>query len=249
MSVFALYNIKGGVGKTSAAVNFAWLSAQQDKTLLIDLDPQSASSFYFRVRAAKKHSSKKLIKKTKSLDKFIRGTDFPGLDILPADLSYRNLDLELKKSKNSRSRLRRILNNFKEEYTVIIIDCPPNITLVSENIFQAADYLLIPTIPTYLSELTLIKLIDFFTEENISQKKIQPFFSMVEKRKKLHLQKIDELSEKYHFLINHIPYLSDIEKMGEERMPVCSQRPASPAAQAYKNLWEEINKRIKNKDN
>ena len=100
MHTIALYSIKGGVGKTAAAVNLAYLAAQSGApTLLIDLDPQSAATFYFRVRPSKKHDQDKLIKGGKAVLKKIKASDFENLDLLPADFSYRNLDISLDQQK------------------------------------------------------------------------------------------------------------------------------------------------------
>ena len=98
MKIYASYNIKGGVGKTTAAVNLAYLSAADgDRTLLWDLDPQGAASFLFRIKPRVKGGGQALIQGTKTLDDAIKGTDFDCLDLLPADFTYRNMDLLLGK--------------------------------------------------------------------------------------------------------------------------------------------------------
>lgn len=242
MKVYAVYNIKGGVGKTASTVNLAYLSAKSGlRTLICDLDPQGSTTYYFRIRANKKHNSKKLIKGGKKLDKQIKATDFANLDLLPADFSYRNLDIKL--DNKERTRLRKSLNKFKGEYDTLFLDCPPNITLLSENIFEASDFIIMPVIPTTLSILTYKKTKEFFKENNYNQRKIIPFFSMLEIRKNMHKDYYSLYAiEKKKFLKSYIPYNVDIEKMGITREPVIAFAPDSKATQAYYRLWEEINK-------
>ena len=248
MSVIAVYHIKGGVGKTATAVNLSYLSAfGGEKTLLCDLDPQGSTTYYFRIRPVKKFNAKKLLKGGKHIDRSIRGTDFPGLDLLPADFSYRNIDIALDEMKKSRQRISRVLKPQRQEYDNIFLDCPPNITLLSENIFYAADYILVPLIPTTLSHLALQQLYRFLDEIGEKRSKVMVFFSMVEKRKKMHWEMMKKLGQRKGFIPALIPYLADVEKMGLYRQPVNVAFPHSMASAAYTSLWNEVSKRIKEK--
>ena len=242
MRIIGVYNIKGGVGKTAAAVNLAYLSARAGlKTLVWDLDPQGAASYYFRVKPRIKGGGRKMVKGKRDLDELIKGSDFENLDLLPADFSYRNMDLMLGESKGPVKQLLRLLRPLSEEFDRIYLDCPPSISLVSENIFRAADALLVPTIPTTLSLRTYQQLVEFLHGHKVVDVKRMPFFSMVDRRKRMHLEMIRQLPERYpEMLASHIPYASDVERMGVHRAPLGSFAPNSVAGRAYQALWQEL---------
>ncbi|HEY2314383.1 MAG TPA: AAA family ATPase, partial [Streptosporangiaceae bacterium] len=189
MKILATYNIKGGVGKTSTAVNLSYLAAADGyRVLLWDLDPQGAASYLFRVRPRVKGGGKALINGSRSIDDAIKGTDFTGLDLLPADFTYRNLDLMLDSAKQPSRRLAGLLAPLKKEYDVVFLDCPPSISLLSESVLHAADLLLVPLIPTTLSVRTLDQLTEFVGGFNGQKPDILAFFSMIDRRKRLHTQ-------------------------------------------------------------
>jgi len=241
VSIIALYHVKGGVGKTAAAVNLAYLASQEGAaTLLCDMDPQGSASYYFRIRPSKKHKAGKMLKSGGAMAGHLKGTDYDNLDALPSHISYRNLDIALDGMKRSKQRLKELLAPFERRYRYIFLDAPPNITLVSENIFNAAHLILVPVIPTTLSVLALEKLVEFFKARNLDRTKLRAFLSMVERRKKMHQVIQGEKLSDRRFLKTTIPYSAVVEKMGIFREPVACFSGNSAAAQAYAALWREI---------
>jgi cellulose biosynthesis protein BcsQ len=247
MSVtLATYNIKGGVGKTSAAANLAHLAAAGGaRTLLWDLDPQGASTFLFRVKPKVKGGGRRLVRGKSNVATRIRGTDHERLELLPADFSYRHMDLALDGAKRPTRRLKRVLAPIAGDYDYVFLDCPPSISLVSESVFEAADALLVPLIPATLSSRTYEQLRGVVAAEAAGGPKVLAFFSMVDRRKLLHRDVVERLPrEQPGVLGTAIPAAADVERMGVHRTVLEEFAPRGRAAAAYRALWVEILERL-----
>jgi cellulose biosynthesis protein BcsQ len=242
MTTLALYSNKGGVGKTATAVNLGFLAARSGLTTLIcDLDPQASTTFYFRVKPKLKPKARGLVRAHKPIDRSIKGTDYEKLDLLPADFTHRNLDITFDRQKRRKHRLELVLEPLREEYDLIILDCPPSINILAENIFNAADNLLVPLIPTTLSIRTHSQLLSFLKKNKYRSAGVYSFFTFVDGRKKMHREMAITARQQFDGVLHSvIPYLSHVEQMGIYRQPVPAFAPASPASVAYQDLWKEI---------
>jgi chromosome partitioning protein len=246
MKIIAVTNIKGGVGKTTTAVNLSYLcAASSGPTLLWDLDPQGAATYTLRGDPIEHAGPKKLLNGKRHLPELILSTGYPNLDLLPADFSYRNFDVHLSERKNPTERLLKMSRSLREAYSVLFLDCAPGISLLSENVLRAADAIIVPLLPTPLSVRMLAQLQEFIATKGWTDLKLLPFFSMVDRRKSLHHEIIANTREQFPaMLATEVPYSSEIERMTLRRAPIPAFAPRSPAAQIYSALWAELTSSI-----
>ncbi len=245
MKTLAVWTIKGGVGKTAAAVNLAYAAATTGtRTLLWDLDPQGATSFYLRIPPELPGGVAAITDRRHDLAALVRPSEFDNLWILPADFSNRHLDLELDAGRKPRKRLARRLRSFDRTFDVVLIDCPPSVSLVSEAVLRAADALLVPVVPTTLSMRTLDQVRAFAQTAGKHEPKLLPFLSMVDRRKRMHLDTSADCRDDELFLRTAIPSASVVERMGLTRAPVAATLPSQPAARAFAALWQEVAERL-----
>ncbi len=247
VKTLAIYNLKGGVGKTATAVNLAYLASRDGyRVLLWDLDPQAAASFYFRLRPKVDHSARSDSTAQSSAPGAITSTNYPQLDFLPADFSQRDLDLELPDFAQLNKYLRHQVSRFAD-YDFVFLDCAPSISRVAENVFHAADALLIPLIPTHLSLRTYDHVCKFCAAREYPTAVRWPFFSMVDRRRRLHRELVSEFVISHpEVLSSYIPYASEVEKMGVHRAPVPEYARNSGPARAFAALWQKVKQRCAN---
>jgi chromosome partitioning protein len=242
VKIFALTNIKGGVGKTTTAVNLAYLCAQGARaTLLWDLDSQGGSTYTLRGDGALRVSAKKLLAGKVELPEVVLASGYPHLDLLPADFSYRNFAVHLAARRHPTQRLLKMSRALREHYAALFLDCPAGVSLLSENVLRAADVVIVPVVPSPMSLRMLQQLIDFVITEGWEDLLLLPFFSMVDRRRSLHAELIEQARADFPtMLATEVPYWSEIERMTVRRAPLPAYAPHSDAALIYQRLWEEI---------
>ena len=169
MQIIGVSNIKGGVGKTTTAVNLAFLAASTGRrTVLWDLDPQGAATYLLDGEANERASARKLVRGRRGLQEILAPTRFENLALLPADTSYRNFDIHMSAEKHPTRRLMMMARPLQDHCDLLLLDCPPGISLLSENVLRAADAIVVPTLPAPLSLRMLEQLQGFVAAEGWS---------------------------------------------------------------------------------
>jgi len=244
LETIAFFNLKGGVGKTTSAVNIAWHAANEGiPTLIWDLDSQGATSWFLKTKTKNKTEPKHFLSGKTPIGDMVKQTDYDNLDIIPSGFSYRNLeqDLAAKSKQGKRNLIQKMIEPFGETYALVILDCPPSFSLLTEQIFDTADSLFVPIIPTHLSLRTFEQTRDFFKENNLKPKRLHAFFTMVDRRRSLHRVMIEHPpSSLKNKLATTIPYAAVVERMGDNRSPLPAFDNSSAVSQAYAQLWLDI---------
>lgn len=236
MKTIAIYSGKGGVGKSTLAVHLAHMAATRSgrRTLLWDLDAQGASTFALRLTPKPGLSARGIFARETEISGRAVGTEVANLDVVPADASLRRLDAQLAEQ-DKRNRLRKLLRGLDDRYDRVVLDCPPSHGDLAEQIFRAADLLVMPLLPSPLSLRAYDMVVEQVAAKHGGKLPILPVFSMVDRRRSLHR---DTIAAREAWPT--IPYSSDIERMAVHRQPVTARDPASAAARSLGDLWTRV---------
>jgi cellulose biosynthesis protein BcsQ len=232
VSVIAVYNAKGGVGKTALSVNLAHAAAAAGRrTLLWDLDEQGGASL---ILGQPPSPEARRPRRSSQLADHVAETHWPGVSLVASESLAQLLDRH-----DRPNRLRGLAEGLSGRFDRVIVDCPPTLGLVAEQIFALADLIVVPVVPASLSMRAYQQLAAMLGGRPDAPA-LLPVFSLADKRRAAHR----------HALENEpgwiaIPYAAAMERMTDTRQPVATAFPRSPAVPPLAALWKAIERRLR----
>jgi len=242
-AVVAVYSPKGGVGKTTIAVDLAWRSAVLGghDTLLWDLDVQGGAGYLLgQEYDARRNRAASVFQREGRPEHLIESTPYPRLSLLSADDSLRDLPISLARLAHKK-RLAQVAGSLKHKYQRIVLDCPPMQNEVSEQIIAAAHVLIVPLLASPLAARALDLLRRDLVRSHGRHPPLLPVLSMYDARRRAH--RLVREGRMAQFPV--VPMANMIEQTAFERAPIGTFAPTCDPAQALDRLWRAIEIKLK----